>query len=142
MKNLIGVGAKFLTVGALSTGIEIGLFNLLYLVFGWDIVVAKVVASLIALVNAYFGNREWAFRHRNRHHRALELVLFCTVNGLCTALGAWILAAGTALLHNPGPLIVNGINLVSIGIVVVVRFFFYHFVVFRMPRLAPPTPRD
>ena len=69
LRRLAGLGARFLTVGAISTLIEIGVFNLLYLAFGWDIVAAKVVASLVALVNAYFGNREWTFRHRDRRGR-------------------------------------------------------------------------
>lgn len=138
MKKLLTVGARFLVIGALSTLIEIGVFNLCYLVFGWDVVVAKVVASLVALVNAYFGNREWAFRDRNRHRRWLELLLFLAVNGVCTVLGALILWGGTELLGEPGPFVVNIINLFSIGVVVLVRFVFYHFIVFRMPRAAPP----
>lgn len=142
MKKLLGVGARFLVVGALSTVIEIAVFNLCYLVFGWDVVVAKVVASLVALINAYFGNREWAFRERDRHRRWLELLLFLAVNGFCTVLGAVILWAGTVLLGEPGPVVVNLINLVSIGIVVLARFTFYHYLVFRMPRAAPPHPAD
>src|SRR5665647_2478594 len=51
--------------------IEVGVFNLLYLVFGWDVAWAKVAASLVALINAYFGNREWTFRDRGRHGRCL-----------------------------------------------------------------------
>jgi putative flippase GtrA len=140
VKKLLTVGARFLVIGALSTLIEIGVFNLCYLVFGWDVVVAKVVASLVALVNAYFGNREWAFRDRNRHRRWLELLLFLAVNGVCTVLGALILWGGTELLGEPGPFVVNIINLFSIGVVVLVRFVFYHFVVFRMPRATPDAP--
>ena len=74
LRRLAGLGARFLTVGAISTLIEIGVFNLLYLAFGWDVVAAKVVASLVALVNAYFGNREWTFRHRDRRGRTAEVV--------------------------------------------------------------------
>ena len=50
-RRIAGLGARFLTVGAVSTLIEIAVFNLLYLVFGWDPVAAKIVASLVALVN-------------------------------------------------------------------------------------------
>ena len=51
-------------MGAISTAIEVAVFNLLYLVLGWDVVAAKIVASLVALVNAYIGNRQWTFRGR------------------------------------------------------------------------------
>ncbi len=139
-RRIAGLGARFLTVGAVSTLIEIGVFNLLYLAFGWDPVPAKVVASLVALVNAYFGNREWTFRHRDRRGRTQEIVLFVLVNAVCTALGALLVWAGveaaSALLgREVGPFIVNGINLVSIVIVVLVRFWLYHSLVFRT---APP----
>ena len=95
---------------------------------------AKVTASLVALVNAYFGNRQWAFRHRERRRVWVEISLFLAVNAFCTALGALIVWAGvewmTSLLgHSGGAVIVNVINLVSIVIVVMVRFAFYHWVV-------------
>lgn len=135
-KRVAALSARFLTVGALSTAIEIVTFNLLFLVLGWDVVIAKVVASLVALINAYFGNRQWTFRDRNRRRRWVEIVLFVAVNAVCTALGAVIVWAGVAaasslLGRDPGPFIVNAINLVSIVVVVVARFAFYHYVVFR-----------
>lgn len=143
--RLAGLGARFLTVGAISTLIEIAVFNLLFLALGWDVVAAKVVASLVALVNAYFGNREWTFRHRDRRGRVAEIVLFLIVNLICTALGAaivWggVVAAELIIDRTAGPFIVNGVNLVSIAVVVLVRFWLYHAVVFRtVPREAEPT---
>jgi putative flippase GtrA len=130
-RRLAILGTRFLTVGAISTLIEIAVFNLLHFGLGTDLILAKVVASLVALVNAYFGNREWTFRHRGQHGRVLELVLFLAVNAICTVLGAGIVAVGVGMLDSPGPVLVNVVNLVSIVIVVFVRFLFYHFVVFR-----------
>lgn len=137
LRRLAGVGSRFLIVGALSTVIEVAVFNLLVFVFGWDLVIAKIVASLVALVNAYIGNREWTFKHRDRRGRVSELVLFLIANGVCTLLGAalvWLGAeAFTALRgHEPGALWVNVINLISIVIVVLFRFVLYHKVVFRV----------
>ena len=89
---------RFLIVGGVSTLIEVGVFNLLVYVWGVDLVWAKVIASLVALVNAYIGNREWTFRHRDRRGRVNELVLFVLVNAACTALGAalvWLRTAPT-----------------------------------------------
>jgi putative flippase GtrA len=130
-RRLAVLGTRFLTVGAISTLIEIAVFNLMHYGFGTDVVTAKIVASLVALVNAYFGNREWTFRHRGQHGRVLELVLFLVVNAICTLLGAGIVALGVGWLGSPGPLLVNIVNLGSIVIVVLVRFLFYHYVVFR-----------
>lgn len=124
------LSSRFLVVGALSTLIEIGVFNLLFLALEWDPVWAKVIASLVALINAYFGNREWAFKNRGIHGRRLELVLFVAVNGACTVLGAVIVWVGTLSFPGAGAVLVNVINLASIAIVVLVRFVLYHFVVF------------
>jgi putative flippase GtrA len=130
-RRLAVLGTRFLTVGAISTLIEIAVFNLMHYGLGTDLVAAKIVASLVALVNAYFGNREWTFRHRGQHGRVLELVLFIVVNAICTLLGAAMVALGVGWLDAPGPVLVNIVNLVSIVIVVLVRFLCYHYVVFR-----------
>ncbi|BDI21613.1 GtrA family protein [Herbiconiux sp. L3-i23] len=135
MRTLLHSGARFLLVGAISTAIELSLFNLFLVGLGWSPVAAKVVSSLVALISAYVGNREWAFRGRPRGHRGREAALFIAVNVVCTALGAGIVALGTALLGD-GPLVVNAVNVVSIGIVVVLRFVLYHSVVFREQPVA------
>ncbi|SJN40783.1 putative integral membrane protein [Microbacterium esteraromaticum] len=142
LRRLASIGSRFLIVGGLSTLIEVGVFNLLVYVMGVDVVWAKIIASLVALVNAYIGNREWTFRHRDRRGRTSELVLFLLTNAACTGLGALLLwagveAAGNALGHAPGPVIVNVVNLASIAIVVVVRFVLYHSIVFRGAKPPP-----
>ena len=144
LRALAGVGARFLTVGAISTLIEVGVFNLCYLAFGWDPTVSKIVASLVALVNAYLGNREWTFRHRAGRSRGVEIALFVAVNAVCTALGALLVwlgveALGGMLGREAGPLAVNAVNLVSIVVIVLVRFVLYHWIVFP-DRERPPVP--
>ncbi|UUE21470.1 GtrA family protein [Microbacterium sp. J1-1] len=136
LRRLAGVGSRFLVVGALSTLIEVGVFNLLVFVWGWDVVAAKIVASLVALVNAYIGNREWTFRHRDRRGRTAEVVLFLATNAVCTALGAvlvWVGVEGVEAIlgREPGAVAVNLVNLTSIVIVVLLRFVLYHGIVFR-----------
>lgn len=136
VKRAAALSARFLTVGGISTLIEIVTFNILLLGFGWNVVTAKIVASLVALINAYFGNRQWTFKDRARRRRWVEITLFVIVNAVCTALGALLVWGGVeaaaALLGRPaGPFVVNVVNLVSIVIVVLARFGFYHGVVFR-----------
>lgn len=137
LRLLASLGGRFLVVGAVSTLIEVGAFNLFVYVFGWDLILAKVVASLVALVNAYIGNREWTFRNRDRRGRASELLLFVAVNLVCTLLGAVLVWVGVGAVagmlgHAPGAVTVNVVNLVSIAIVVAARFVLYHLVVFRV----------
>ncbi|UNK70133.1 GtrA family protein [Microbacterium sp. H1-D42] len=136
LRRLASVGSRFLIVGAISTLIEVGVFNLLVYAMGVDVVWAKIIASLVALVNAYVGNREWTFKHRDRRGRVSEIVLFILVNLACTGLGALLLWLGvegvsTVLGRAAGPVAVNVVNLASIAIVVLVRFVLYHGVVFR-----------
>lgn len=137
LRRLAGVGSRFLVVGALSTLIEVGVFNLLVFVWGWDVVAAKIVASLVALVNAYIGNREWTFRHRDRRGRTAEVMLFLVTNLVCTAIGAALVWLGVQLVpallgRDPGAFALNIVNLTSIAIVVLLRFVLYHGVVFRV----------
>ncbi|MDQ4214225.1 GtrA family protein [Microbacterium capsulatum] len=149
LRRLAGVGTRFLIVGGISTLIEVGAFNLFVYAFGWDLVVAKVAASLVALVNAYIGNREWTFRHRDRRGRVAEIVLFLVTNLVCTGLGAGIVWLGAEIMlgltgRQPGPAVVNVINLASIAIIVLVRFVLYHYIVFRtapaVVAVAEPDP--
>ncbi|QLD12273.1 GtrA family protein [Microbacterium oleivorans] len=142
VKRAAALSARFLTVGGISTLIEIVTFNILLLAFGWDAVAAKIVASLVALVNAYFGNRQWTFKDRARRRRWVEITLFVIVNAVCTVLGALIVWGGveaaSSLLGRPaGPFAVNVVNLVSIVIVVLARFGFYHGLVFRAGPASP-----
>jgi len=141
LRRLVSVGSRFLIVGPVSTLIGIGVFNLLVYAMGVDVVWAKIIASLVALVNAYIGNREWTFKHRDRRGRVNELVLFVLVNAACTGLGALLLWLGvqmvsTVLDRPAGPIAVNVVNLTSIVIVVLVRFALYHGVVFRPGKSA------
>lgn len=136
LRRVARLGSRFLIVGGLSTLIEIGVFNLLVYGLDWGVVAAKITASAVALINAYFGNREWTFRHRDRRSRMSELLLFLGTNIACTALGAGIVwvgveAAQLVLGREPGAVAVNVVNLVSIAIIVLVRFALYHWVVFR-----------
>ena len=144
LRRLAGVGTRFLIVGGISTLIEVGAFNLFVYAFGWDLVVGKIAASLVALVNAYIGNREWAFRGRDRRGRVSEIVLFLAVNLVCTVLGAGIVWLGAEAVEGatgraPGPALVNLINLGSIAVIVVVRFVLYHYIVFRHPPKVEPA---
>lgn len=137
IRRIASVGSRFLVVGALSTLIEVGVFNLLVFVWGWDVVAAKIVASLVALVNAYIGNREWTFRHRDRRGRVSEVTLFLVTNAVCTAIGAALVwvgveAVAAVLGREPGAVALNLVNLTSIVIVVLLRFVLYHGIVFRV----------
>ncbi|MFU0804952.1 MAG: GtrA family protein [Pseudoclavibacter caeni] len=134
LRRLLATSGRFLAVGALSSVIEIGSFNAL-LWLGWGAVWAKVGATAIATVNAYFGNRQWAFGSRAHRGRTAELMLFLVANAACLGLGVALVWAGDALVAQAtgqpaGPLVINLVNILSIGLTTLARFVLYHWVVF------------
>ncbi|WP_207454699.1 GtrA family protein [Herbiconiux sp. SYSU D00978] len=130
MRGLFAKGWKFLVVGAISAVIELTAFNVFVYALGLDPVTSKVLATGVAMINAYFGNRQWAFRSSDNRGRTSEVFLFFAVNILCLVLGAAIVALGVWVIPDHGPVVLNLINAASIGLVVIVRFAFYHYVVF------------
>ncbi len=136
MRGLLNKGWKFLVVGAVSSIIELTAFNVFVYGLGLDPVVSKILATGVAMINAYFGNRQWAFKSTEKRGRSSEILLFFAVNVACLLLGAAIVAVGVALVPDHGPLVLNLINVASIGLVVIVRFALYHLFVFP-ERTAP-----
>lgn len=145
LRRIITVTWRFLAVGALSSVIEIVAFNVL-LWLGWGPVWAKVGATAIATINAYFGNRQWAFNSREHRGRGAEIALFVGVNAVCLAIGAGLVwvgveLAGMMLGRDAGPFMINIVNIISIGLTTVVRFGLYHWLVFpnreRGPQAEP-----
>lgn len=133
---LARTASTFLTVGAVSTLIEVVVFNVALTALGASAVVAKVVASLVALINAYLGNRHWTFRDRGTEARGRQLTRFLVANGVCTGLGAVIVWAAAAVLtsqagQGPGVVVLNVVNFGSIVLIIVLRFMIYHAWVFR-----------
>lgn len=94
--------ASFGVVGALAFVVDTGGYNLL--VFGlpadsqggpmaqWP-VTASVVATSVATVFSWLGNRHWTYRHQRRAKVAHEFGLFAFVNVI-----GIVITAGTVLL--------------------------------------------
>ena len=54
----------FCGVGASGLLVDMGLFHLLHLRFGWPLEVSKLAAAEIALLNNFLWNDCWTFGHR------------------------------------------------------------------------------
>jgi putative flippase GtrA len=110
---------QFCTVGALSTALNAGLFNLFW-AGGMGRNGAYVLAFSLAVTSGFLLNRAWTFRHSRAHKMERQYVMFFAVNlvGLAlswvfmTAIGVWLLRAGWAqplaslverLTHRPTP---------------------------------------
>jgi putative flippase GtrA len=89
-------GTRFALVGALNTGIDIGVFSLTFYGFGWPLLVANAAGFAIGVGNSYVLNKFWTFGDRSTGREALRRgLVFLAASLIGLALGSlsiWILA--------------------------------------------------
>jgi putative flippase GtrA len=78
-RHLIHEGAKFLVIGAIGTVITFGIANALKSVGEYK---AITVATIVATVVTYLGNRYWSFKHRQGHGTTRDSVVFFVLNAI------------------------------------------------------------
>ncbi len=139
--------AKFGTIGLLAFILDTTLYN--YFVFGLpgmaegpmhDIPLrAKILATAIATIFSWLGNRYWTFRHTRRPQAFHEFLLFIWFNilglliaVLCLAFSRYVLDLHSQVADN---ISANGVGLV-LG--TLFRFWAYRTYVFKGDALAPP----
>ena len=134
-----GVGelARFGTVGVFAYVIDVGIFNLLVHAGSPGVLyekplTAKIVATLTATLFAYFANRQWTWRERERRGFWREYGLFMVLNavGLVItlvplAISRYVLSLDSALADNLAA------NIIGVGCGTAFRFWSYRRWVFR-----------
>jgi putative flippase GtrA len=78
-RQLIHEGFKFLVVGAIGTIVTFAVANWLRGIGDYK---AVTIATVIATVVTYLGNRFWSFSHRQGHGTARESIIFLILNGI------------------------------------------------------------
>jgi putative flippase GtrA len=78
-RHLIHEGAKFLTIGAIGTIVTFGVANALR---GLGNYKAVTIATILATIVTYLGNRYWTFRHRQSQGTARDSIMFFVMNGI------------------------------------------------------------
>jgi putative flippase GtrA len=81
-QQLIHEAAKFGMVGVVGLLITNVGYGLLHNSLGWGPVTSTTVATIVAMVVTYIGNRYWSFRHRERTNVAREGTIFFVLNGI------------------------------------------------------------
>jgi putative flippase GtrA len=139
---------KFGVVGSVAYVIDVGLFNVLRYAGGegplYDKpLTAKTISVIAATTFAYFGNRHWTFRHRDRHGLAREYALFVLFNGIGLLIALACLAFSHYVLDLRSPLADNiSANVIGLGLATAFRFWSYRRWVFpAVPDHPPPTPQ-
>jgi putative flippase GtrA len=137
--------AKFGVVGAVAYVVDVGLFNLLVYAGGDGPLhdkplTAKTISVVTATVVAYFGNRQWTFRHGRHRGFWREYGAFLVVNGISLivallplAISRYVLGLDTWLADN-----ISG-NVIGLVLGMVVRFVGYRYWVFAVERPSPPS---
>ncbi len=107
--------AKFGTVGFLSLLLDLSVFNAMLALTDKPLT-SKIVSTVLAATNAFFLNRHWSFKHRERSGVRREYVLFFALNAIglgisltCLFVSHYVLGFESALADNVAA---NGVGLV------------------------------
>ena len=123
---LIHEAAKFGVVGAIGFVVSLGGADLLHFTFGMGKYTSVIIATVLATIVTFVGNRWWAFRHRERTGMGQETVLFFVFNGI----GLLIQLACVAIVVDGfnlqgSKLWYNVANLIGIALGTLFRFWSY-----------------
>ncbi len=122
---LIHEAAKFGVVGLIGFVVSLGGADLLHFGMGVGKYSSVVIATVLATIVTFIGNRWWAFRHRERSGMGQETVLFFVFNGI----GLLIQLACVAIVQDgfnlQGKLWYNVANLTGIALGTLFRFWSY-----------------
>ncbi len=135
--------AAFGVVGAIGLVVDIGLFNL-FLHTAHSAVIAKTISTIVATVVTYVGNRYLSFSHRARTNLGREAGFFFVINLIALVVSLVVLW----LFSHPfgfsdDKFVLNVVNLFTIGLGTIFRFWAYKRFVFLHPdRVAAGLPDD
>ena len=122
---LIHEVAKFGAVGICAFFITIVGTNVLRYGVGLGPLTSVTVATVVATVFAFLGNKLWAFRHRRGSHWGRESFLFFLFNGIGILINDGVVALVHYGLGYHGNLAYNAANLVGIGLATLFRLYSY-----------------
>lgn len=133
--------AAFGFVGAIGFIVDLSLFNYF---FDDGQIFAKTISTTVATVVTYAGNRYLSFSHRARSNLGREAGFFFLIN-LIALIGALVVIAvfSYPLHFKHHVLVMNVVNLATIALGTVFRFWAYKRFVFLHPdRVAAGLPDD
>ena len=133
VRSLFHELAKFGTVGFVSMLVDLAIFNTVLTLTDKPLT-AKVISTAVAATNAFFLNRHWSFKHRERTTVRREYSLFVVLNIvglgitlLCLSTSHYVLGFESRLADN---IAANGVGLV---LATTFRFWSYRRFVWAAP---------
>ena len=134
---LIHEAAKFGVVGVLSFGVTIVGSNALHSGAGLGELVSVTIATIVATVFSFIGNKHWAFRHRKGNALHRESILFFVFNGVGLLVQLAFVAAAQFGLGLKGTFSYNVANILGVTVATLFRLYTYRRWVFVMADGGP-----
>jgi putative flippase GtrA len=143
-RSLFHEFAKFAVIGVVGVFITNVAYELLYAHLGLGPVTSATIATIIATIASYLGNRYWSFRDRQRTGVAREIVIFAVLNGIGLLIQDATVAFNSYLLGFGHDKLAGFIALnCGIALATLFRFWSYrHFVWAAPPAGAATDPRS
>lgn len=143
LKKLLGQLLKFGLIGGLGVVVDLGVYTLLRTtvltpqVHEFGPLLAKVIATLVAILWSWLGNRFWTFRHDRATgpHATREGLEFLSVSLAGMVIGLIPLWITHYMFGWTSLLVDNAANLIGIGLGSVFRFVLYRWWVYSPRRL-------
>jgi putative flippase GtrA len=138
---LIHEGFKFLVVGGIGFVVTLGGADVLHLGLGVGKYTSITIATVVATIVTFIGNRYWTFRHREGAGTTRESVMFFVLNGVGLLFQYACIWIVQDVLHHQGGLWYNVANLIGIVFGTLFRFWSYRKWVWHMlpPELEVPA---
>lgn len=130
--------AKFGSVGAVAFVITTGTANLLHGGLGVGPLTSNGIATVIATTFAYFANRYWTFRHRDRSGLGREYALFFVLNGIGLVITEVFIGFTHYVLDQRSLIAFNVAQIIGTGVATLFRYWSYKRWVF-LPATMPPV---
>jgi putative flippase GtrA len=138
-RHLIHEGAKFLVIGAVGAVVTFGVANALSGIGRYK---AITIATILATVITYLGNRYWTFRDRQGQGTTRDSIMFFIMNGI--GLLIYYACIGLTDLAGLGHKVVwyNVALIVGTGLGTLFRFWSYRKWVWATPVLTESEPAE
>jgi putative flippase GtrA len=98
-RQLIYEFAKFAVIGVTGVFITNAVYDLLDIHLGIGPVESAAIATIVAAIATYLGNRYWSFRTRQRTGVVREIIIFAVLNGIGLLIQDAAVAFNCYLLH-------------------------------------------
>jgi putative flippase GtrA len=141
-RQIIHEFAKFGIIGIIGLAIT----NVGYVLLhsrGVGPITSTTIATIIATIVAYIGNRYWSFKHRERTSVPREGTIFFVLNGIGLLIQDAVVAFNSYVLHLEHHKVAEFLALnAGIALATVFRFWSYRRFVWASPAAGAAVPLD